>query len=120
MIIFYSIGGLFVSLIVLAIWYDPIAGVLSNLKNRISSSKSFKSIKRPLIVGFFVLTCIWILFQDWGKVPFAQGLQSNERWGYPVSRSVFVLVGLFLFVYFVRKVIKAFHSVYGKSDRKHL
>jgi formate hydrogenlyase subunit 3/multisubunit Na+/H+ antiporter MnhD subunit len=119
MIVFYSIGGLFISLIVLAIWYDPLVGVLSNLRNRISSSKTIKFIKRPLIGGFFVLIGIWILFQDWGKVPFAQGLQSNERWGYPVSRSVFVLVGSFLFVYFIRKVIKAFHSVYGKSDRKH-
>lgn len=92
----------FISLLIIAIWYDQIVPSASRYIYNIWASKFFKKWRRPIFYAIAIFGCCWILVQDWGMVKLTVGAQSNERWGYPVSRSALALAFLIFLIFLIR------------------
>jgi len=66
-------------------------------------------------LSLIILLIVWFLIQDWGTIMYAPGVQSSQRWGFPVSRSLEILIFIFclvsLIAFLVRKISTADEKV---------
>ncbi|MBA3031338.1 MAG: hypothetical protein FP816_21340 [Desulfobacteraceae bacterium] len=90
----------FLCLIIVAIKYDSIIPPLMRILK-----------KPPVYLSFSILIMAIFLMQDWGMMQIAPGAESSAKYGFPVSRSVFILtiisaIGFGLY-FLVRCVTKA-------------
>ena len=116
MTIILTILLIFICLIVVAIWYDRIIPPFSKWMIHFSASEKYKNWKKPVFYGLFIFICFWFIFQDWGMFMMSPGAQSNERWGFPTSRSVVTLFCLIVVAYFIYFAVRKFKAFYSNSQ----
>ena len=118
MIIILTILLFFICLIVVAIWYDRIIPPFSKWMVNFSASENYKNWKKPVLYGISIFICFGFLFQDWGMFMMSPGAQSNERWGFPTSRSAVTLFCLIVIAYFIYFTVRKFKAFYSNSPTK--